>query len=96
MWEPAISACVCRRIDRTSSAPCSAPSTGWSGGCDALVTTAKDWVKLRAVLDAEAWPVPVVVPDLVLDVYEGAEDVMALVMRALAGADHDEPTEPPR
>ena len=42
-------------------------------GADAVVTTAKDWVKLREVLDSS---VPVLIPRVELDLFEGADALM--------------------
>lgn len=51
--------------------------------CDALVVTHKDWVKLRDVIDWSAWPMPIVVPRLELEVFEGAERLRELVLSAV-------------
>ena len=42
-------------------------------GCDALVVTRKDWVKLKGVVDSGQLPIPIVVPDLAIEVIAGAE-----------------------
>jgi len=51
---------------------------------DAMVTTAKDWVKIRRVIDLERWPVPVVVPRLAIEVFHGAGELEDLVLAAVA------------
>ncbi len=50
---------------------------------DAMVTTAKDWVKIRRVIDLERWPVPVVVPRLVIEVFDGQDRLRDLVLAAV-------------
>ncbi len=55
-------------------------------GLDAMVTTAKDWVKVRRLIDLETWPVPVVVPRLALEVFHGAGELEDLVLAAVAGS----------
>ena len=39
---------------------------------EAVVMTGKDWVKARHLIDLAAWPVPVIVPCLAIEVTEGA------------------------
>jgi tetraacyldisaccharide 4'-kinase len=53
-------------------------------GADALFMTAKDWVKARHLIDLPSWPVPIVVPWLEIDVYEGADDLKTLVLDAVS------------
>ncbi len=53
-------------------------------GLDAMVTTAKDWVKVRRLIDLETWPVPVVVPRLAIDVFQGSGELEDLVLAAVA------------
>jgi tetraacyldisaccharide 4'-kinase len=53
-------------------------------GADALVMTGKDWVKARHLIDLPSWPVPIVVPWLEIDVFEGAERLKALVLEAVS------------
>ena len=53
-------------------------------GLDAMVTTAKDWVKVRHLIDLETWPVPVVVPRLAIEVFHGAGELEDLVLAAVA------------
>lgn len=60
-----------------------AVATGLCGGCDALVVTHKDWVKLRDLIDWSAWPVPIVVPRLELEVFEGADELRRMVLNAV-------------
>jgi tetraacyldisaccharide 4'-kinase len=49
-------------------------------GVDAMVMTGKDWTKARALIDWSTWPVPVVVPALAIDVFEGADLLRQLVV----------------
>jgi tetraacyldisaccharide-1-P 4'-kinase len=51
----------------------------------ALLTTMKDWVKLRPLAEArrDAWRHPVVVPRLEIAFIEGEDAVLDLVRRAL-------------
>jgi tetraacyldisaccharide 4'-kinase len=51
---------------------------------EALLTTGKDWVKLRPLLRPEEWGIPVVVPRLELLVHEGAQRLEELVLSRLA------------
>jgi len=53
-----------------------------SAGAEALFTTMKDWMKLRWLIDAVAWPVPIVVPDLRLEVHAGAVALEARLREA--------------
>jgi tetraacyldisaccharide 4'-kinase len=58
-------------------------------GADALVVTHKDWVKLQEVLDWQVWPVPIVVPKLAIDIFEGRaalEQLLLSVMQANVNA----------
>lgn len=57
-----------------------------SEGVDALVMTAKDWVKARHLIDLPTWPVPIVVPRLEIEVFCGAEELEHLLGRAFSGA----------
>jgi tetraacyldisaccharide 4'-kinase len=52
--------------------------------CEALVVTGKDWVKARQVIDFDRWTVPVLVPDLTIEVFEGADAVRDLVLGTVA------------
>ena len=52
---------------------------GLCDGVEALVMTAKDWVKARRLIDPGSWPVPIVVPWLEIDVFEGGEALKDLV-----------------
>ena len=56
------------------------------GGCDAMVVTAKDWVKLRDLIDCAAWPIPIVVPRLEIDVFMGADALRQFVLSAVRRA----------
>jgi tetraacyldisaccharide 4'-kinase len=51
-----------------------------AAGVDAVVMTGKDWVKVRRLIDLSRWPVPIVVPELALDVYEGAQALLDRVL----------------
>ena len=51
---------------------------------DAMVTTAKDWVKIRRLIDLERWPVPVVVPRLSIEVFHGSGELEDLLLAAVA------------
>ena len=53
-------------------------------GLDAMVTTAKDWVKIRRLIDLETWPVPMVVPRLSIEVFSGSRELEGLVLAAVA------------
>ena len=58
-----------QRYDR----PKMAVARGLCGGVDAMVMTGKDWAKARQLIDLATWPVPIVVPWLEIDVFDGAE-----------------------
>ncbi len=53
-------------------------------GVDAVVMTAKDWVKARRLIDLDSWPVPIVVPRLEIDVFEGSEALGTMIVDAAA------------
>jgi tetraacyldisaccharide 4'-kinase len=55
-------------------------------GLDAMVVTAKDWVKLRELAPAGGWPLPVVVPRLALEVFAGATALEQLVLGVVSGS----------
>ena len=57
---------------------------GLCGGAEAMVMTLKDWVKVRPLIDLASWPVPIVVPRLEIDVFEGAGDLQSLIHEAVA------------
>jgi hypothetical protein len=46
--------------------------------------TGKDWVKARHLIDLASWPVPVAVPWLEIDVFDGAEALKALILDAVS------------
>jgi tetraacyldisaccharide 4'-kinase len=46
---------------------------------DALVTTLKDWVKIRRVIDLSQWRAPIVVPELAIEAIEGETRVVELL-----------------
>ena len=54
-----------------------------SGEVDAVVMTLKDWVKARDVMALKDMQCPVVVPDLTLEVVEGAKQLEALLLTVL-------------
>ena len=58
-------------------------------GADALLVTAKDWVKARDLIDFGTWPVPVVVPVLELLVFAGAEPLVELLLATVASGRRD-------
>ena len=49
-------------------------------GLDAVVLTGKDWVKVRRLIDLDAWPAPLLVPDLTIEVFDGAAALEDLVL----------------
>ncbi|MDG1136724.1 MAG: tetraacyldisaccharide 4'-kinase [Phycisphaerales bacterium] len=51
-----------------------------SQNVDAIVMTLKDWVKARDVMDVATLQCPIVVPDLVLDIVEGADALEAQLL----------------
>ncbi|UCD74753.1 MAG: tetraacyldisaccharide 4'-kinase [Phycisphaerales bacterium] len=51
---------------------------------DAMVVTAKDWVKVQSLIDLSSWPGPIVVPTLTLDVFQGADALCDLVLQTVA------------
>ncbi len=50
-----------------------------SKNVDAIVMTLKDWVKARDVMDLSSMHCPIVVPDLALEVVEGADELDTLL-----------------
>ena len=52
-------------------------------GADALVMTGKDWAKAKHLIDLPTWPVPIVVPWVEIDVFEGLGALKALVLEIL-------------
>ncbi len=48
---------------------------------DTLLVTAKDWVKLRGLLDLSTWPWPIVVPRLRLKIFEGQHKLRGLLLK---------------
>jgi len=59
---------------------------GLCEGADALLMTGKDWVKARHLIDLPDWPVPIVVPWLEIDVFEGAGALKDLILGTLSAA----------
>ena len=55
-----------------------------AAGLDAVVMTGKDWVKVRPLLDCTQWPVPIVVPQLALEVFEGGDALADLVLSTVS------------
>ena len=53
-------------------------------GVDAVVMTAKDWVKVRRLAAIEPLPVPIVVPQLAIDVFEGAAALTTMIEHAVS------------
>lgn len=61
---------------------------------EALVTTLKDWVKMRGVIDLQRWTVPIVVPELAIEAMQGEDAVIAMleaVTRRGPAGTHDHP-----
>ena len=50
---------------------------------DAMLVTAKDWVKLRSLIDLNNWPVPVIVPQLEIKIIKGQEQLQELILNAV-------------
>ncbi|MCZ6446106.1 MAG: tetraacyldisaccharide 4'-kinase [Planctomycetota bacterium] len=61
-----------------------AVAEGLCEGLDAMVMTPKDWVKAQLLIDLSRWPVPVVIPQLAIDVFDGAEALRRLILDAVA------------
>ena len=61
-----------------------AVAEGLCEGLDAMVMTPKDWVKAQLLIDLSRWPVPVVIPQPALDVFDGAEALRRLILDAVA------------
>ena len=59
---------------------------GLCGGVDAVVVTAKDWVKLRHLIDLPDWPIPIVVPELRIDVFSGHDALLELMLSRVHSA----------
>jgi tetraacyldisaccharide 4'-kinase len=55
-------------------------------GFDALLTTAKDWVKLAALLDLSRLPAPVVIPELAIEFLAGESALRRRIESAVATA----------
>ena len=56
---------------------------GLCHGAQALVMTGKDWVKARELIEWSRWPVPIVVPHLEINVFEGAVTLQDLICRTI-------------
>jgi len=50
-----------------------------AGGAEAIVTTGKDWVKIRPILADVPLSIPLLVPALKLDVHTGSEALRAML-----------------
>ena len=53
-------------------------------GVDAVVMTPKDWMKVKRLATVESLPVPVVVPILEIDVFEGATALTTMIEHAVS------------
>ena len=53
-------------------------------GVDAVVMTSKDWVKVRRLAATESLPVPIVVPELTIDVFEGDAALTTMIEHAVS------------
>ena len=53
-------------------------------GVDAVVMTSKDWVKVRRLAVVESLPVPIVVPKVEIDVFEGAAALTTMIEHAVS------------
>ena len=51
-------------------------------GADALVTTGKDWAKVSHLIDLATWPVPIVLPWLEIDVFDGEDALKQMILDA--------------
>ncbi len=60
-----------------------ATARGLCTGVDAMFLTAKDWVKIRTLVDSADWPCPIVVPQLAIDVHHGAADLRAMLLKTV-------------
>lgn len=59
---------------------------------DGLFVTGKDWAKIRHLIEWRRWTVPVVVPDLVIDVFDGSAPLTDRLLRAIAPLPRPNPT----
>lgn len=59
---------------------------GLCEGVDAMVMTAKDWVKVRRLIDSRDWPSVIVVPVLEMHVHQGEPALRELLRSAMPGA----------
>jgi tetraacyldisaccharide 4'-kinase len=59
-----------------------AVARGLCDGAEALVVTRKDWVKLRDLIEPAAWPAPIIVPQLEIEVFHGAAELEHLLVHA--------------
>lgn len=56
-------------------------------GCEAAVTTEKDWVKWRNLVDIQSLPMPVYRPILKMTVLDGSDELDELLRRCIKQAD---------
>ena len=75
----------CRDHERIDWAKLSA-ARKMCDGLDAMVVTGKDWVKLREMAAIRDWPVPIVVPQLMIEFVEGEADLRRMIVAAATGA----------
>ena len=64
-----------------------AVARGLCDGCDGLIVTLKDWVKIRDILvkgKHEAWPCPILVPLLAIGVVEGEAALRQTILQTVA------------
>ncbi len=54
---------------------------------DALVTTGKDWAKLRGLIGDQRCPVPIVVPRVVIEVFDGRQALEELISKKVHRGD---------
>ncbi|MCI0364431.1 MAG: tetraacyldisaccharide 4'-kinase [Phycisphaerales bacterium] len=73
-----------------------AVARGLCQGCQAMVVTEKDWVKLRNLLDlgASKWPVPIVVPQLAIEFLEGENLLRQRILDTVRSHPHHPPNNP--
>jgi tetraacyldisaccharide 4'-kinase len=56
------------------------------GTAEALVTTAKDWARAAALIDARSWPVPIACPLLEIRFVAGAEALAGLIADTISAS----------
>ena len=60
---------------------------GLCSGAEGLIVTGKDWVKLRRLIDWKHWPCPLVVPELTVEVWKGADALKDLIEKTIRSFD---------